>query len=115
MVFRKKAKARRSSSRYSHKTSRHGSSGVSFTDLLIGGAIYGVARPYVANMLPDLFNFGPVDSDNAIIGAAGYYGMKHTKGVMKATSMMAVAGEAAIVASRLSQGVKGSSNSIADW
>lgn len=103
MVFRKKAKRKSYRAKASYSRGRS-SGGIGLTDLLIGGAIYGFARPMVANMLPDLFSFGPVDSDNAIIAGAGYLGMKNSNKIIKATSMVAIAGETAIVTSRIAQG-----------
>jgi len=70
-------------------------------DVLLAGAIYGAARPFAAKMLPDLFSFGPVDSDNAIIGAAGFYGMKKGKGLVKALGAVALGSEAGIVTARI--------------
>lgn len=105
MVFRRKATRRsRSFGRMKARSRGRSSGGVGLTDLLIGGAIYGVGRGYVANMLPTLFTFGPVDSDNAIIAGAGYLGLKSSNRIIKATSMMAIGGETAIVASRLASG-----------
>lgn len=70
-------------------------------DVVLGGLIYGAARPFAAKMLPDMFSFGPVDSDNVIIGAAGLYGMKKGKGLMKALGAIALGSEAGIVAARV--------------
>jgi len=107
MVFRRKAARRQRSYGKMKARSHHKSSGgVGLTDLLIGGAIYGLARPYVANMLPTLFSFGPVDSDNVIIGGAGYLGMKSSNKIIKATSMIAIAGETAIVTGKLMGGTQ---------
>jgi hypothetical protein len=104
MVFRRKAKRSRRIG-YKARRSRGSSGGLGITDLLIGGAIYGFARPKVADMLPPLFQFGPVDSDNAIIAGAGYLGMKNSNKIIRATSMIAIAGETAIVANRLGSGM----------
>lgn len=109
MVFRRKAKAKRSYGRMKAK-SHKSAGGLGLTDLLIGGALYGFARPMVANMLPNLFTFGPVDSDNALIAGAGYFGMKSSNKIIKALSMSAIVGETAIVTSRVAQGTGGTSN-----
>jgi hypothetical protein len=112
MVFRRKARARaRSFGKVRARSRSSSSGGIKFTDLLIGGAIYGLARPMVANMLPNLFSFGPVDSDNAIIAGAGFMGMKNSNKIIKATSMIAIAGETAIVTGRLTSGTSGVTNS----
>jgi hypothetical protein len=118
MVFRRKAARRtRSFGRMKARSHSRSSGGVGLTDLLIGGAIYGVGRGYVANMLPTLFSFGPVDSDNAIIAGAGYLGLKSSNKIIKATSMMAIGGETAIVASRLANGntTDGGNSSGSAW
>lgn len=81
--------------------SRSGSKGMTPMDVVLAGAIYGAARPFAARMLPDLFTFGPVDSDNAIIGAAGWYGMKKGNGLMRALGAVALGSEAGIVTARL--------------
>ena len=113
MVFRKKARARKSFGRAKARGHRS-SGGLGLMDLVIGGAIYGFARPKVADMLPPMFSFGPVDSDNAIIAGAGYLGMKSNNKIIKATSMVAIAGEAAIIANRLTSGTT-SSGSSGSW
>jgi hypothetical protein len=100
MVFKKKARRMYRGFKKSARRS-HSSSGMSPMNVLLAGAIVGAARPYAANVLPNLFSAGPVDSDNVIIGAASFYGMKKTSGLMKAISTVALAQEAAIVASRL--------------
>ena len=74
-------------------------------NVLLAGAIYGAARPFAAKMLPDMFSFGPVDSDNVLIGAAGFYGMKKGKGLMKALGAVALGSEAGIVAARVTSGM----------
>ena len=85
-------------------------------NVLLAGAIVGAARPFVADMLPNMFSAGPVDSDNVIIGAASFYGMKKTSGLMKAISTVALAQEAAIITSRvtagMSSGTKQSDDSV---
>jgi len=91
---------------------RSKSSGMSVTNVLLAGVIYGAARPYLAQMLPDLFSFGPVDSDNAIIGAAGMFGMKKS-GLWKALGTVALASEVGIVTSRIVTGTASASSSQA--
>jgi hypothetical protein len=104
MVFKRKARrSYRSFSRGSRRRSGGGSSGLSPVNVLLAGAIYGAARPLAAKMLPDMFSFGVVDSDNVIIAAAGFYGMKKGKGLMKALGTVALGSEVGIVTARLSQ------------
>ncbi len=100
MVFKRKASRKRSSN-FKRARSRSSSSGsISPMNIMLAGAVYGFVRPIAAKMLPDLFNIGVVDSDNAIIGAAGYYGMKKS-GFVKALGMVALASETGIVVARL--------------
>lgn len=98
--------ARRASRPMRRISRRSGRSTGSLTpmNVLLAGAIYGAARPYVASMLPNMFNVGPVDSDNVIIGAAGFYGMKKGNGLVKALGAVALGSEAGIIANRLTAG-----------
>lgn len=66
--------------------------------VLLAGAVYGVARPYVANMIPD-YNIGPVSTDNLAIAGLGYLGSKKS-GFIKALGLVAMGGEAGIVAAK---------------
>lgn len=77
------------------------------TNVLLAGAIYGVGRPLLANALPNLFNVGPVDSDNALIGGAGWY-LSKKSGLMKAIGVVTMAGEAAQVTAKVTGGMTGS-------
>jgi hypothetical protein len=103
-MARKRSKGRFRSrvSRFARRSNR--SVGVTPMNLVLAGAIYGYARPIAANMLPNMFSFGPVDSDNILIGAASYYGMRKSSGIVKALSTVALAGEASIIAQRLGSG-----------
>lgn len=97
--FRKKRSRARG---FMKARARHSSSsGISPMNALLAGAIYGAARPYVSKMLPDLFQFGPVDSDNVLIAAAGFYGMKKGNGLVKALGAVALGSEAGIVTARV--------------
>lgn len=95
-------KAKRYGRRFGKRQSRRSNSGMSPLNLMLGGAIYGFARPIVANMLPTFFQFGPVDSDNVIIGGLGYLGSKKSSGIIKAISYAAIIGESANITSKLS-------------
>lgn len=107
MVFRRKAKRSRSrASTRSHSRSK-GSSGLSVMNVLLAGAVYGVARPYVANLIPD-YNLGPVSTDNAVIAGLGYLGSKKT-GFIKALGLVAMGSEAGIVAAKGIGGMTGNS------
>ena len=87
-----------------------GSSGLSVTDVLIGGALYGALRPKAVQMLPDFFTFGPVNSDNVILGGAGYLLSKQSNKILKATGMMAMATEAGVVTANLTSGLQQTSS-----
>ena len=87
------------------RRSNRTSGGMKVTDVLIAGAIYGLGRNIVANMIPNFFTFGPVDSDNVIVGLAGWYGLKKGKGMTKALGAIALGGEAGIITSRLTAGM----------
>lgn len=102
--FRRKA-SRRSFGFKKARRSGRSSSGLTPMNVLLAGAVYGLARPYVANVLPNMFSVGPVDSDNVIIGAAGYYGMRKGNGLVKALGAVALGSEAGIIANRLTSGV----------
>lgn len=88
----------------SFKRSRGHSTGISLTNVLLAGALYGVARPLIANALPNMFSIGPVDSDNAILGVGGYFLSKKSSGLMKALGIFAMGTEAGIVTGKLISG-----------
>lgn len=73
-------------------------------DVLIAGAIYGAARPTIANMIPTFFTFGPVDSDNVILGGLGYMASKSNTKLIKAIGLVAMGTEAGIITSGLITG-----------
>lgn len=102
--FKRRTARRSSGFKRTSRRSGRSSSGLTPMNVLLAGAVYGAARPYVASMLPNMFNVGPVDSDNAIIGAAGYYGMKKGNGFVKALGAVALGSEAGIIANRLTAG-----------
>ena len=104
MVF--KRKARRSRARgFSKKTYSRSKGGLSPMNVVLAGAIYGLARPIVSKMLPNMFEFGPVDSDNVAIGLAGWYGMKKGNGLIKALGAVALGSEAGIITARATSGI----------
>lgn len=98
MVFKKRAKRSRSRGSMKSRSRSKGSSGLSVTNVLLAGAVYGVARPYVSNMIPD-YNIGPVSTDNLAIAGLGYLGSKKS-GFIKALGLVAMGGEAGIVAAK---------------
>lgn len=97
-------KARRSFRRFSKASRRTGSSKLSVMEVAAAGALYGAARPYAANMMPTFFSFGPVDSDNVILGAAGAYAALKGKGLIKALGVIALGTEAGIVTGKFVSG-----------
>jgi hypothetical protein len=74
---------------------------ISIIDVMLAGAIYGAARPTVSNMLPNFFQFGPVDSDNVIMGAGGYFASKSKSKLLRALGLVALGTEAGIIVSRV--------------
>lgn len=103
--FRRKARRSRRSFPVASRRRSNSSSGISAMNVLIAGVAYGLARPYAAKILPNLFTFGPVDSDNAIIAGAGFYALKKQKGFLKALGAVALGSEAGIVAARVTSNV----------
>jgi len=100
--FRRKAKRRSYSGFMKRGSSRRKSgSSLSATDVLLAGAIYGVARPMIANMLPSFFQFGPVDSDNVILGGAGYMASKQGNKLIKSVGLIAMGTEAGLIANNV--------------
>jgi hypothetical protein len=67
-------------------------------NVLLAGAVYGVARPYVAAIIPD-YSIGPVSTDNLAIAGLGYLGSRKS-GFIKALGLIAMGGEAGIVAAK---------------
>ena len=110
--FRKKKSKRSYYGRRSRRRSSK-SSGLSAMDYALAGAVYGVARPIVSGMIPPMFEFGPVDSDNAILGGAAFFGLKKGSKMIKAISAVTLAGEVAQVAAKATSGM--SSNSAVNY
>lgn len=88
-----------SSVKSSYRRSRKPS--ISAMDVLVAGAVYGIARPTIANALPTMFAFGPVDSDNVILGAGGYMASKSKTKLFKTIGLIAMGTESGIVASKM--------------
>lgn len=82
------------------------------TDVLLAGAIYGVVRPTIANTIPTMFSFGPVDSDNVVLAGAGYMASKNSNKIIKSLGLIAMGTEAGIVTSKLMSGQTTSSQSV---
>ena len=93
--FYRRARAVAKSYRSSKKPS------ISVMDVMLAGAIYGAVRPMVANMLPTFFSFGPIDSDNVILGGAGYMASKSSSKLIKTVGLIAMGTEAGIIANNL--------------
>lgn len=109
MVFRKR-RMHRSTSRAGRFYRKHNPSTLGVWDVLIAGAIYGAVRPTIANAIPTFFSFGSVDSDNVILGGAGYLASRsHTK-MIKALGLIAMGTEAGIVTSGLISGATKGNN-----
>lgn len=100
--FRKmRRRASRNFKRYSRRSGS--SSGLKPMDVVIGGAIYGAGRQFVADFIPDFGTFGPVSSDNLVVGAAAMLGMKQKNKIIKAASTVALGTEIAAVVSKMVQ------------
>ena len=111
--FRKMSRRAYSSMRKGYSRSRKPS--MSAMDVLLAGAIYGVARPMVANAIPTMFSFGPVDSDNVILGGAGYMASKNRNKLIKSIGLIAMGTEAGIIASKVVAGNTNSSSTGFNW
>lgn len=90
--------------RSSYRRRRSGSSGLSNTKLMTGGAIYGAIRPYVSDkvggLLPGVLGqFG----DEVIMGAIALFARKKLKGVGRDIATSALAVESARLGESLTQ------------
>lgn len=104
-MFKKKARHSKIRGSFKSRSRSKGSSGLSVMNVLLAGAVYGVARPYVANFIPD-YELGPVSTDNLAIAGLGYLGSKKS-GFLKALGLVAMGGEAGIVTAKLVGGMTG--------
>lgn len=104
-----KARVRRTYGRVRSAYRKTNKPSIGVMDVLLAGAIYGAVRPTVANMLPTFFSFGPVDSDNVILGGAGYLASRQSNKLIKSIGLVAMGTEAGIVTSKLLTG-NGSDN-----
>lgn len=111
-MFKKKARRSRSRGAFKARSRSKGSSGLSVMNVLLAGAVYGVARPYVSNMVPD-YNIGPVSTDNAVIGGLGYMASRKS-GFLKALGLIAMGGEAGIVTAKAVGGMTGGAGQQSD-
>lgn len=71
--------------------------------LALTSGIYGAARPYVANMVPDIDALGGY-SDNLILGGLAYLAAKKGSGMIKTAGVSVLSCEAFIAGNKLSQG-----------
>lgn len=94
------------------KARRSGKSfgGVSPVNVAIGSAVYGAARPYVANMIPDIPQLGGF-SDNVVLGVAGYFLAKKGNGMMKTAGISILCNEAFIAGSKAMGGMTSGASS----
>ena len=110
--FKKRFKRSYSRVAKAYKSSRKPS--LSVMDVMIAGAAYGALIPMAANVLPNFFTFGPIDSDNVIIGGVGYMAAKSNTKLIKTIGLVTMAGEAGIITSRLIQNNTSSSTGF-NW
>lgn len=107
--FRRK-RSRRASRSPKFRRSRGGSKGITPMDAMLAGAIYGVARPFAANVIPDILpNIGPVSSDNMVIGAASWWASKQSNKLIKAIGTVGLAAETSMVVNKAMAGSGGMS------
>jgi len=97
--FRKRARRAFRSVARSYRRARAPS--LSPMDVVIAGAIYGAARPMIASKLPTMFNFNGVDSDNLILGVAGFFASKQKSKLLKSLGLIAMGTEAGIVSANV--------------
>jgi len=109
MVFKKmRNRARRVfASRKSRSTSKPS---VSVEKLALLSAGYGIARPYAANVIPDMPQLQGY-SDNVVLGVVGYLAAKKGSGMIKAAGMSVLATEAFLVTSKYVSSSTGQSQS----
>lgn len=109
--FRRRA-ARAFSGRSFRRSRSRSSGSTNFTDWLIAGAAYeGIIRPAAKNILPAFFSFGPVESDDVILAAGGYY-ISKKGGIVGALGKYAMAREAGAVAAKMLGGSSGSGGNL---
>lgn len=71
--------------------------------LALTSGIYGAARPYIANMVPDVDALGGY-SDNLILGSIAYLAAKKGSGMIKTAGVSVLSCEAFIAGNKLAQG-----------
>ena len=110
MARKRFIRGRRGSFRGFRKGRRGSTGSLNVQDVMLAGALYGVARPMVASALPTMFKVGPIDSDNVILAGLGWYLAKKTSGVTKAIGLIAIGTEAGFVTNQLISPSTNSSN-----
>ena len=71
--------------------------------IALTSGVYGAARPFVANMVPDIDALGGY-SDNLILGGIAYLACKKGKGLVKTAGLSVLSCEAFIAGNKLSAG-----------
>jgi hypothetical protein len=105
MVFKKLRKsARRVYSRARKSYSRHSKGGLTATETAIGSGIYGAARPFIAEKVPDIGMLGGY-SDNLVLGGLGFLASWKGTGMIKKAGMIVLANESFIAGAKLSSGI----------
>lgn len=90
-------KVRRTAKRFGRAYSRAGRSkgNTNVITLALAGAVYGVGRPYIENMIPEqVSSFANGYGDELILGTAGYF---MAKGKLGNNSMIKDLGKAVLV------------------
>jgi len=103
MVFKKARKYGRRM--FSRRTGRRSSSssGLTMFEAGIGGAAYGIARPTVSGMIPDVPQLGGY-SDNVILGGLGALAAWKGSGIVKKAGMVILTNEAFVASSKAAAG-----------
>lgn len=76
-------------------------------------AVWGAARPYAANMMPDIPPLGAY-SDNVVFGVLGYLAAKKGNGMIRKAGKVILINEAFIAGAKLSAGLTPSTSSNSD-
>lgn len=93
--FKRKSRSRRFSF---FKRKGRSQSSLKPTQIMVGGAIYGVGRTYLSNMIAPITSKVPFGNlaDNVVLGAIGYFAAKKGRGLIKQVGISALAVESAL-------------------
>ena len=110
-MARFRRKARRMGFRAVRRSRRSGSSsGTSLMGSILPAALYGAARPYVANLVQPVtgaLGAAGVYADNLVLGGLGYLAAKKGSGMIRSAGHAMLIIEAANAAAHASSGMAG--------